>query len=81
MDVTILEFDLDDAQFNAPFAGGGSEDEDGDDEPAAASGGGFDFRPVAVIAVLVGLAVLAKYLRSGDGVEVEVDDGIEIEEA
>ena len=81
MDVTILEFNLDDARFNAPFAGGESEDEDGDDEPAAASGSGFDFRPVAVIAVLVGLAVLAKYLRSGDGVEVEVDDGIEIEEA
>lgn len=84
MDVTILEFHLDDARFNAPFAGDtGNDESDADDEAAAApGGGGFDPRPLIVIAVLAGLALLAKFLRSGDGVEVEVDDdGIEIEEA
>jgi hypothetical protein len=98
MDVTILELHLDGAQFNAPFAGGSGDsgkgdasasdaagndaDDDARDEVAAGKPTGIDPKPIAVIVVLVGLALLARFLRSGDGVEVEVDDdGIEIEEA
>jgi hypothetical protein len=89
MDVTILELDLENAQFNAPFAGdveedaGDTDDEDEDeDEGAGASRPGFDARPLAAIAVLAGLVVLARYLRSDDdeGVEIEADE-LEIEES
>lgn len=85
MDVTILELDLEDAQFNAPFAGeveGDAGDTDDEDEGAGASRPGFDARPLAVIAVLAGLVVLARYLRSDDdgGVEIEADE-VEIEES
>jgi len=82
MDVTILKLDLEDAQFNAPFAGSEEDEPDEEESSGTAGGSGFDLRPIAVIATLAGLAALAAYLRSGDGVEVEVDDeGIEIEEA
>ena len=83
MDLTILAVNLDDAQFNAPFAGGSEEGAATDtDDDAAASGRRFDPRVLVVLVVLAGLAVLAKYLRSSDGVEVEVDDDrIEVEEA
>ena len=77
MDVTILEFHLDDARFNAPFAGGDAKDDaDTDDEVAGASDGGFDPKPLVVIAVLAGLALLARYLRSREdgGVEVGSDE-------
>lgn len=87
MDVTILELNLEDAQFNAPFAGdveeeAGDTDDGDDEEDAGASGPGFDAGPVAVIAVLAGLVVLARYLRSDDdgGVEIEADE-VEIEES
>jgi len=80
MDLTILELHLDNARFNAPFAAG-EETPTGDDESVDTSGGGFDPRVLVVIAVLGGLAVLAKYLRSGEGVDVEVDDGVEIEQS
>jgi hypothetical protein len=87
MDVTILELDLEDAQFNAPFAGevegdAGDTDDEEEDEGAGASRPGFDARPLAVIAVLAGLVVLARYLRSDDdgGVEIEADE-VEIEES
>ena len=84
MDLTILAINVDDAQFNAPFAGGSEEGAatDTDDDDDAASGRRFDPRALVVLVILAGLAVLAKYLRSSDGVEVEVDDDrIEVEEA
>jgi uncharacterized spore protein YtfJ len=82
MDVTILKLDLGDAEFNAPFAAGedDGESDDEENETAGSSGDGVDPKPIAAIAVLVVLAILGWYLRSGDDVEVEADE-LEIEES
>jgi hypothetical protein len=83
MDVTILRIDLGDAEFNAPFAAGEGSEEDDDEESGATdtSGVGIDPRPVVAIAVLLGLALLARYLRSGEeDVEIEADE-LELEES
>ncbi|MFB6228886.1 MAG: hypothetical protein ABEH88_10055 [Halobacteriales archaeon] len=82
MDVTILKLDLGDAEFNAPFAAGEVEEESDDEENGAGAtpGDGVDPTPVVVIAVLVGLAVLGWYLRSGDDAEVGTDE-LEVEKS
>lgn len=88
MDVTILRIDLGDAEFNAPFAAGGDggenddgENDDEENEVADTPGTGIDPRPVVAIAVLLVLALLARYLRSGEEeVDLEADE-LEIEES
>jgi hypothetical protein len=91
MDVTILEIDLGDAEFNAPFAAGGGDGqndngqnnngENDDEESGAADSSGVDPRPVVAVAVLLVFALLARYLRSGDeNADIEADE-LEIEES
>jgi hypothetical protein len=71
MDLTIFEVHLDGSTFNAPFASGeespdaGDERED-EESDAGAAGSGLDPRPLLVVAVLLGLALLARYLRSDE---------------
>jgi len=88
MELTIFEINLDGAQFNAPFAGedetDGADDagEDDDDQTGPSVPRGFDPRPVLVIAVLLGMALLARYLRSDEDGDLEIEaDEIEIEES
>ncbi|MFB6300857.1 MAG: hypothetical protein ABEH65_11405 [Halobacteriales archaeon] len=70
-EVTIFEFDLTDAQFNAPFAG--SSDTDTTDSTETA--GGDDSRSSLPFVVLVGL-IVAAYLvrrwRTDGGTDIEV---------
>jgi len=82
MDVTILRIDLGDAEFNAPFVGGedAAENDDEESEATGTSDGGTDPKPIAALAVLVGLAVLWWYLRSGDDDVAAEADELEIEE-
>lgn len=81
MDITVLELHVPEANFNAPFAGRSSKDEhDGsDDEDRIAadvetgtdeSSGGAS--KLVAFGVVLGLAVLAWYLRSGSGSGEEV---------
>jgi hypothetical protein len=78
MELTFFEIHLDGSTFNAPFTRDG-ESVDGDEADESSgiaiaegeSGGGL--RPLLAVAVLVGLALLARYLRS-DGKEADVDE-------
>jgi hypothetical protein len=84
MDLTILEIHLDDAAFNAPLSGGDEqEDEDRASAPADTTTGGPATVPrlLGVVAVLLGLALLARYLRSGEGEDLPAADDVQIAEA
>lgn len=72
MDLTIFEIHLDGASFNAPFSSGnGSAGEEADEGPGTSEtttgegASGTSLRPLLGVAVLIGLALLARYLRSG----------------
>lgn len=89
MDLTLFELHLEDATFNAPFSGNADE-ESAESTPRSDSAGGgddasgLDPRPWAALAVLVGLALLAKYLRSQEKEDEQADpsaDKITIEES
>jgi hypothetical protein len=79
MELTFFEIHLDGSTFNAPFTGD-DESADGDEVDESSgiavaegeSGGGL--RPLLAVAVLLGLALLARYLRSDEG-EADADEG------
>lgn len=72
MEITIFEVHLPEAQFNAPFASGSKRDEAATEaETPAASGGGPKLAPLAVLAVLLGLAALARYLKRPTQTELD----------
>ncbi|MFB6295623.1 MAG: hypothetical protein ABEH66_02125 [Halobacteriales archaeon] len=84
MDLTILEIHLDDAAFNPPLSGGdGEDDDDRAGAPADSTTGGAASvaRLLGTVAVLLGLALLARYLRSGEEEDLPAADDVEIAEA
>jgi len=79
MNVTLFEVHLEDAEFNAPFAGReGAADvaEAADEEPTegTSSGSGRRLRPLFGLLALVGLAVAARYLRGGAASSAETEE-------
>lgn len=75
MDITIFEVHLPNAQFNAPFSSG-SETEASAEEPepdtVTESGGeGPKLAPIAMLAILLGLAALARYLKRPSQAELD----------
>jgi hypothetical protein len=75
MDITLFEIHLPEAQFNAPFSSGSpAEDEDVSVESATA-GDGPNLVPIAMLAVFLGLAALARHFRKPKQAELdEFDD-------
>ena len=75
MDVTLLEIHLPNAEFNAPFAGRRSVEGDEEPaEPAEAEDPSVRLGPVAGLLGLVGLALLARYLRGGEADRSTLDE-------
>ncbi|MDZ7702140.1 MAG: hypothetical protein U5J98_08810 [Halobacteriales archaeon] len=80
MDVTFLELHLHDAEFNAPFAAGrsrGAAEESSTDDPAAEADrteAAGKAGPVAALLAVVGLAMLARYLRGGEAEQSTLDE-------
>ncbi|MFB6353591.1 MAG: hypothetical protein ABEJ92_05850 [Halobacteriales archaeon] len=86
MDLTLLELHLENAEFNAPFAGRAAGGDDGDDaeststgETAAADTGdeaGGQVGPglVALLFGAVALALLARYLRGRADEQTTLDE-------
>lgn len=80
MDVTLFEVHLEDAEFNAPFAGREAGDEAAagasDAEPTEASKGGSGrrLRPLLGLFALIGLAVVARYLRGGTATSTATEE-------
>lgn len=82
MDVTLFEFDVDNASFtaNAPFSGassGSEADDSGGDEPGSepdAGVGGGRGRLLAALAGLGALALLAWLRRRGETEELSVSE-------
>lgn len=79
MDITILELTFPDSQFNAPFSGqtnprsAASGDRDQSDESTASPPTSV-LRPVMVGLVILGLALVAKYLRDNRSTEQPTDE-------
>ena len=75
MDITLFEIHLPDAQFNAPFSSGSSTEEDEVTVETESAGDGPNLVPLAMLAVFLGLAALARHLRKPDQTELdEFDD-------
>lgn len=70
MDITLLELQFPDAEFNAPFAGRG--DRSGTDTAESSSSGSESLGgTVVAFLVIIGLAVVAWYLRRSQATPAE----------
>lgn len=75
MDITIFEIHLPEAQFNAPFSSGSATDEDEVSIESGSAGDGPNLVPIAMLAVFLGLAALARHFRKPEQTELdEFDD-------
>jgi hypothetical protein len=76
MDVTLLELHVSDAEFNAPFSGRSPGADESRPDPASAPDDGPTqrLRPLAALLALVGLALVARYLRGGEAEQVTLDE-------
>lgn len=73
MDVTLFELHLPDAEFNAPYSRH-SDAEAPAGATTAGGGGSSRLGPVAAIIGLVGIALLARYLRGGGAEQATLDE-------
>ena len=75
MDITLFEIHLPEAQFNAPFSSGSPAEEDGVSVESGSAGNGPNLVPLAMLAVFLGLAALARHFRKPQQTELdEFDD-------